>query len=714
MAVFTKSIFRTTDLKERLTSTYFAAQDASGQMDFPFFGEMLQNHRKCPYWTLLRQICPCSQDFTGHIKRKKKKQMCPATTATETVPLKDVFVFVRRVFLKIIPLSALGNIKNRNAFLNHIMELLSIPVHGKLSAIFMVVNIQTKFIEWLKPYSQKEQGSRLINFVKFIVLSFIGPLVKSFFYITCSGSTNELMFYRKKVWHRLLHTTYRKFIRHCKLNLVTQEWVELQRKEGKCLGIFSPHFLPKQDSLRPVVRCLKTNGRATVNEHLKCLHLVLSYEREMQPQNFGASILGMDEFHHKWKKYHINMKDKRPRRYYFVKTDLLNCYDNIDPVLLFNIMKELLKSSYIVYKYKRLAHIKGKKQTVFFESLKRPSVICSRVDVDMNCVDSYEIKSRVLLEKLHALLFCNVVKLGSNVFIQTNGIPQGAKISSLLCAAYFGYMDKTACAKFLGRHEFLIRMTDDILFVTPHKETAKAFLQLMLDGVPAMKCISNFSKCLINFNYCHSVLGKVSSVCEDQLLSYCGICINPKSLEISVDFSNFKGKDRVPVSWELTHNTGGILQKKILNSVNPQCFSALFDADINSEQHIVYNILCKFAVCSVKFHYLVMRLPVKQRALNNPSFFTQVIQSLPNYFYVIVTRSLKKVSKLFKKDLLFPVSKATLRSLCNNTFLYKLQRHHAMYAPVIDNLLKIEKKKRLDSALCKQLSVVFDSIHLKY
>ncbi|KAK3758046.1 hypothetical protein RRG08_006625 [Elysia crispata] len=291
---------------------------------------------------------------------------------------------------------------------------------------------------------------------------------------------------------------------------------------------------------------------------------------------------------------------------------------------------------------------------------------------------------------------------------------KGARISSLLCAAYFGYMDKTACAEFLGPHNFLIRMTDDMLFVTPHKETAKMFLQLMLDGVPAMKCISNFSKCLINFSYCHSILGEVPSICDDEPVKYCGICINPKTLEISVDYSNFKGKDRVPVSWELIHNSGAVLQKKILNSVNPQSFSILFDTDINSQQQINYNILCKFAVCSVKFHYLVMKLPAKQRALNNPSFFTRVVQSLPDHFYMLVTKALKKVSKDFKKDLSLPVSKATLRSLCNLTFLYKLQRHHAAYAFVIDNLLRVEKRKRLNSELRKKLSVVFDSINLKY
>ena len=645
--------------------------------------------------------------------RSKRRQT--STSPSEIVPVKQVFLFVRRVFLKIIPCDIFGNIRNQNEFLKYIEKLFSIPVHGKMSVLFMMSKMRTQFMAWLKPFSQKEQGLKLQDLIKFLVLSLIGPLIQSFFYVTEANHSNELMFYRKKIWHRLLQKAYNKFRTQCKLKFVSEEWVENERKKGKCLGISYPHFLPKKHSLRPVVNCAKRkHGRASLNDHLKSLHLILSYVQETEPSQFGVSIIGMDEFHQRWKSYYVNMQNKCVRRYYFVKADLLNCFDKIDTVLLFGIVKQLLENSYTVYKYKKTTFIKGKYKTVFYESLKAPGIICKETPKAIDCISSVEIKRDILLEKLHALLFCNVVKLGRQLFIQTVGIPQGACVSSLLCAAYFGHMDKTVCASFLGSHNLLVRMTDDMLFVTPHKDTAKRFLELMLDGVAAMNCTVNFRKCYVNFSHCHPVLGKVQSIHDGEQMRYCGICINPKTLEICLDHSNLEGKDRSLVSWELTHNVGTILRNKIWNSLNQKCLSILFDADINSKQQIRDNIVYIFAVCSVKFHHLVMKLPAKQRVLNNPAFFTRIIQSLPNRLYTLAFRALKKFSNINKKEWSFPVSKATVRCLCNTTFLYKLQRHHGTYAPVIDSLFRLEKKTHLNSEICKQLTNVFENIFLRY
>ena len=71
--------------------------------------------------------------------------------------------------------------------------------------------------------------------------------------------------------------------------------------------------------------------------------------------------------------------------------------------------------------------------------------------------------------------------MGEDYYLQTQGIVQGSMVSTLLCNYYYGAMERDHLQ--LHSDELLMRQADDFLFVTPHEENARTFLETMVKGI---------------------------------------------------------------------------------------------------------------------------------------------------------------------------------------------------------------------------------------
>lgn len=72
------------------------------------------------------------------------------------------------------------------------------------------------------------------------------------------------------------------------------------------------------------------------------------------------------------------------------------------------------------------------------------------------------------------------LQVGSKYFHQTCGISQGSVLSTLLCSMYYASMERDYFR--IAKNEMLMRIVDDYLYITPSKDNALKFLDLMLNG----------------------------------------------------------------------------------------------------------------------------------------------------------------------------------------------------------------------------------------
>ncbi|KAH9493024.1 hypothetical protein Btru_022520 [Bulinus truncatus] len=707
--VYTRILFLSESHLEQFHPDYFSKNPDNETL--PFMDEMLARNRKCPYWTLLTRYCPsCLDKRKTESKRKVSLQELISNFASH----ENVFLFTRYILLNILPMQVLGTRKNFNRFLKRVQNLLSLQLHDSISVEYMIHGIQTSKIKWLKSLDLKLNREKLKQAIHYIIIRIISPLIRSFFHVTESERfKNRLFFFRKKTWNHMFQTAMCKFIYNSHLKKVTPEWVEEKQTSHHCLGVSQVRFLLKKSGLRTIINMSKATDKVSVNKQLKTLLRVLTFEKENAPQSFGATIMSLDDIYIKWKNFIREIRGKGVPKTYFVKVDIEKCYDSINICLLYTIVKELfLKTCYKVCKFKKLKKVNGLRKTVYLE----------KILADDNCripygnwtfCGSYVITKDALIKKLRSLLFCQVLKLGKHHYVQTLGIPQGSLLSTILCGAYYGHLDRTMLLRIVDRGDFLIRMVDDILLVTRNKMTALDFLRIFLEGIPEFNCRINLMKCCTNFNYVHPLLGKVPSLAENANLSFCGLSFNIRTLEVFPDFSNYKNvKTRDLVSWNWTSHMGKSLKKKILSSVRPKCLCIFFDQEINSPGSICYSLICIFAVCAVKFHCLVKLLPKKKQTQSNPAFFVGILESLPQELMTFITSKMKSVNPQDKKYI-FPLPLKSVRKICRATFLFQLKQHGSLYIQVIEHLNQIDQSEKLFLNIQGMLQKAFSEIHIQ-
>ncbi|KAK7463508.1 Telomerase reverse transcriptase [Stygiomarasmius scandens] len=387
----------------------------------------------------------------------------------------------------------------------------------------------TSACEWLMPpgegtgqyrvtvSDQLKRRDLLEDFIYWFFDSFVGPLLRTSFYITDSAAFNyQILYFRMDDWQTLCAPLLDRLTTETFQKIPETEAMELLRQRK--LGFSFVRLLPKETGVRPIVNLKRKqeDGGSSINEILRATLEILNYEKVNQSQLLGASVFGPSDVYAKLK----NLKANLRRSYggalpklYFVKVDVRACFDTIEQTKLLDILSQLLsEDAYLIKKHIQVnqRHDKSYRTTTTknqaYPAGEHPHFLkyaadlasCIRDTIFIDAATCATTTKEEILELLEQHITDNVVKIGSEYFRQIVGIPQGSVLSTILCCFFYGDLEKRF-KPFTKAHNLLLRHTDDYLFITPEYAEAKDFLDAMDKGHPEYGCFVSKEKTVVNF-----------------------------------------------------------------------------------------------------------------------------------------------------------------------------------------------------------------------
>lgn len=235
--------------------------------------------------------------------------------------------------------------------------------------------------EWLKqkgsekkcvPLSDSlKQQELLTQFIWWFVTQYLMLLLKTFFYITESGTHRQkVFFYRKPVWEKIHRFGLNAFCGEFFKPLKTKEAEELLRRPSS-LGFSLLRFIPKRSTVRPITNMRHcptkkepntTQKQQSVNMKLQNLFEVLKFEKKQNPKSLGATLFGADDFYQTLKPFVARVRaDLERRPLYFLHVDVSHCYESILHHKLYDVIKEVLQEEeYLIRRFALVRMSAGK------------------------------------------------------------------------------------------------------------------------------------------------------------------------------------------------------------------------------------------------------------------------------------------------------------------------------------------------------------------
>ena len=478
---------------------------------------------------------------------------CPYDLSSRTASSKySVFSFVRSFFRNVLPFNVWGSKLNNKLFHEKILFVINMNIYDSVNVITLVSDFDIHCIGW-------SCGNLNIVglFFNFLLFEFLRPLLKTVFYVTENCSCGKsLKYYRKEIWIEISE------------NLILEK---LKTSYLKCSDricsstLFYGRILPKSNgSSRLVLQ----------NFHEKSKHfakVLTSLSKLKMLKGFG--IHSISEMKEKVIFFRQNIiqcfKDIVVKEnFYFVQTDIQNCFDNICKDKLIAILNEI--------------------------SFKYP-------DVNIKLNTQHIKVSKVLPEIIRfvkSFLETMTATVNNKIYSIDKGVPQGWPLSSALCNLYFGHMENMRFSDVSESQTSLcLRYMDDYLYISTNLKHAEEFYNLIKTAeqeycfkVNERKTVTNIYKKEKFANFT-TFLGFLIPIKMNKFLE--GFYFEHKGLvknEIEISLTYFIGKS-VDVNSHL------YLSKYIRRKVS--MLLLCFDCNLNSNRVVLIN-LYKVAVIAAK------------------------------------------------------------------------------------------------------------------
>uniref|UniRef100_A0A3Q7EJC6 Telomerase reverse transcriptase n=1 Tax=Solanum lycopersicum TaxID=4081 RepID=A0A3Q7EJC6_SOLLC len=431
----------------------------------------------------------------------------------------------------------------------------------------------------------------------------------------------------------------------------------------------------------------KRHNYKSVNEVLKDFHLVLKHIVAKEPERLGSSVFGYNDVYKKLIPFLSNLKSRFSVKpgVFIVVSDVERAFDSVYQDKLLSVLDDLnLEDEYF---FSQVVQVVCTKRSLKVpenwvlgskENISGPANVISFLPTHSShgiLVKQQGKGRRVRKEQfqndLKEHIKRNVLQLGIKFFLQSVGIPQGSVLSTQLCSLYYGHLENSVLFPFLekacipaprfpsdepllddsaARHDHLVackpislllRLIDDLLFISTSKEQASKLFSRLQRGFRAYNCNMNEQKFGTNFQM--NIIPGLGSdrlyVVEDgtSFLQWCGLLINCSTLEIQADYTRYLNSplsSTLTVSW--LNKPGRNFKARLCSYLKPKCHPIFYDSNINSAVVVRLNIYQSFLLCAMKFHCYLYDLSCLHRF--STKFYVDALQKSLRYMKRLIKR----------------------------------------------------------------------------
>jgi telomerase reverse transcriptase len=243
---------------------------------------------------------------------------------------------------------------------------------------------------------------------------------------------------------------------------------------------------------------------------------------------------------------------------YFAKVDVQSCFDTIPQSRLLSMAESLISmQAYQTGKHvevsplgalqrldgqhvdplpikRYVAHSGRAKNKTSFQQLMQDKFVSTKtntvfVNTNLQQQETKDDLMRLLREHVER----NIVQIGKKFYRQKKGIPQGSILSSILCNFFYAELERDVLGFALGGGCLLLRLLDDFLLITVHRELAERFIRVMHRGHADYGVVVQASKSLTNFDSLTDDGHQIPKAVSNSKFPYCGVCIDTITLDVS-------------------------------------------------------------------------------------------------------------------------------------------------------------------------------------
>lgn len=146
----------------------------------------------------------------------------------------------------------------------------------------------------------------------------------------------------------------------------------------------------------------------------------------------------------------------------------------------------------------------------------------------------------------------------------------------------------------------LLRLVDDFILISTCRDTSLRFLKKIKHGIPNLGVKFNKDKTRVNYD-CEVLKLPACNKSRD-MFPWCGLLVNTRTCEITLDFDRFAGTlatDNVVI--QRLGNEGRRLKKKMKDFVRPRCSQRLlFSSRVNRPETVHMNFYISILLCAIK------------------------------------------------------------------------------------------------------------------
>nr|XP_018912497.1 PREDICTED: telomerase reverse transcriptase-like [Bemisia tabaci]XP_018912498.1 PREDICTED: telomerase reverse transcriptase-like [Bemisia tabaci]XP_018912500.1 PREDICTED: telomerase reverse transcriptase-like [Bemisia tabaci]XP_018912501.1 PREDICTED: telomerase reverse transcriptase-like [Bemisia tabaci] len=316
----------------------------------------------------------------------------------------------------------------------------------------------------------------------------------------------------------------------------SKKFQQVSRKNGRTIRESAPvktvakfRFTPKGTGVRPLI--IARNRPSPEEENTLNLYKDVLNQLLLNITNLPKGEL-LDCLNLYYKKLENPGANK-----FFVRVDIFDAFGSILQDKLIEIIKRGLDSLNLtksLYLHEVCTVVLNDNNT--FSCRKRNVINFIRVKAPRNSINIFSkqaatvrIKVPEMLDFLERFIKKQVFTEGSFYFHQIIGVPQSHKLSAVFSDLYYNDLTGEHLKRFIKEENFLYRVTDDFIFISPNQRDAEEFYNMASGSFPDYNCSINRKKIQTNLPRSGS----------SAILHFFGFSIDVCSTAITVDYSSF-------------------------------------------------------------------------------------------------------------------------------------------------------------------------------